>query len=125
MENRRGGRGERKAVEMDAAMEVILGERRERALTPGPSPRGRGEKGHVRPHDKERRMRQICMTLPSEDWVEAIREQAEQFGLRTSEFLVWCISQAMYGIKMEGERPEGSGQGEERIGEAIKLLWQP
>lgn len=117
---------ERKRVDMDEAMEVILGERRERPPTPT-LPRGRErERGRkATPHEQGRHGRRMTVTLPDAEWAEAIREIAQKFGLRPSDFLVWCISLAMYGIEMEGEKPEGTVDERSGVAEGVRLPWEP
>lgn len=113
--------GDRRRVEMDEAVAAVLSMPRGTSLIPGPSPRGR----KATPHEKGRHGRRMTVTLPDAEWAEAIREGAQRFGLRPSDFLVWCISRAMYGITFEGERPEGTVDERSGVAEGVRLPWEP
>jgi hypothetical protein len=117
----RATRGQRRTADWGQAVEEILGETEDR---PPPSlPRARGRR--TTPHEQGRRGRKVTVTLPGDEWAEAIRELAGQFGLRTSDFVVWCISQAVYLVEAEGVSPQGSVEERAGVAEGVRLPWEP
>lgn len=110
---------ERQHVVLDPAVASIL--------TPGATPEPeRKRHRHITPHETQRYPRRMSLTFPSAEWAEAIREEAERAGVRVSDFVTWCVSQAMDAIERgELARPEGGWDYQDRTGICLRLPWEP
>jgi hypothetical protein len=81
----------------------------------------------VTPHEQGRKARQMSLTFPGPEWKAAIKEQSEAWGMRPSDFVIFCVSYAIAGIQ-RGEVARPPGQIDEfrhRAGEGLDLPWEP
>jgi len=79
------------------------------------------------PHERNRINRQMSFTLPSVEWKRVIKDQADDWDMRPSDFLLYCVSYTMANIKdgVVGP-PDGEiGRFYHRAGEAFDLPWTP
>ncbi len=81
----------------------------------------------LRPHETNRRARQLNITFPTAAWPEALREMAERWGLRPADLVVWCVSIAITAIRQgEVDPPSGEGRRQHHTAcEWMDLLWEP
>lgn len=81
---------------------------------------------HATPHDKDRRARQMGIVWPSVEWKQAIQEQAQEWGLRPSDFIVLAVSQFMAGIDSgEITAPTTRPDPGQRAAQSLDLPWEP
>jgi hypothetical protein len=88
----------------------------------------RTRKTKRKPHEVKRASRQLSVTFPMPDWKDAVLYQADRWGVRTSDFLTFCVAFTMQAIDSgELRRPPVRGpiRYHHRTGEALDLPWSP
>ena len=81
-----------------------------------------------RPSEVNRPNRRVTISLPTVEWKETVLDQADRWGVRTSDFLTFCIAYTMAAIESgELRRAPRSGPTRfyHRAGEALELPWSP
>ena len=107
-----------------AAMEFITQAQQTQATTQAKPER----ETRLRPHETERRDRQMNVTFRSPAWPEALRDMAERWGLRPADLVTWCVAQAISQVQA-GEVAAPSGeerrQHHRACGWMDNLPWEP
>jgi len=107
------------------ALDVPLQQRVDELL--GDSPPAPEVEVKATPHARKRPARQVSLTFPSAEWVEAVGARAERWEVRKSDFLVWCVAVAFAALEAgEVEQPNTMpAQFHQRAGECMELPWEP
>jgi len=85
-----------------------------------------GKRRSTTPHERERTGRRVAVSFPDEAWVGALQEQAERWGMRVSDLVVFCVAHTMAGIEAgEVRKPAGETRFYHRAGEGLDLGWEP
>ena len=90
-----------------------------------PGDDGRSRRRRVTPHERERRGRKLTVTLPDGAWVDAIAAEAERWGVRKSDVLIYAFAHLMAAFEGGEERPQGCAEFWQRAGEGLELPWGP
>jgi hypothetical protein len=80
------------------------------------------------PHEEQRVSRRLNISFPTVEWKDTVLEMADRWGMRTSDFITFCIAFTMEAVDSgELRRPRKSGPIEyhHRVGEALDLPWSP
>ena len=87
----------------------------------------KARKTKVWPHETGRKARQMSFTLPSAEWKTTLQDKANEWGLRPSDILVYCLAYTMAAIESgEIQPPKGDGRrSRHRAGESLDLPWKP
>lgn len=109
--------GERRRVQFDPAVAAILSG----AADPPESSR----QSKPRPHERDRTGRKMTVTFPDPAWLDAIQAEAERWGVRPSDVMVYAISVMMDAFEQGQARPSGEAQPYQRAGEGLDLPWEP
>lgn len=87
----------------------------------------KARKTKLRPHETERKKRQMSVTFPTPEWKQTLQDKADEWGLRPSDLLTYCLSYTMAAIESgELEPPKGKDRRSyHRAGELLDLPWEP
>lgn len=87
----------------------------------------KARKTKLRPHETKRKARQMSVTFRTPEWKEAVQEKANEWGLRPSDLLTYCLSYTMAAVESgKLEPPKGKGSRfYHRAGEFLDLPWEP
>ena len=113
-------RGQQGDEEANAVAEMLQARAEEEARQTRKTP--------LRPSEVKRPTRRLNISFPTSEWREAVLEQAEAWGVRTSDFLTFCVAYTMAAIESgELRRAPRSGPTRfyHRAGEALELPWSP
>jgi hypothetical protein len=114
----------------DPIVEAALGlDRDEPEERPGESEQKEEPERKPTPHETKRKRRQMSVTFPTPEWREVVKDQAEAWDMRPSDFVLYCVSQTMRGVE-DGtvQRPPGkvkTGEIYHRTGGTLELPWEP
>jgi hypothetical protein len=93
---------------------------------PEPEPeKPKGRTTPVRPHELDRRNRQMNITWPDADWIDAVQAEADRWGCRPCDVLVYAFAQMMDRFQTGQPRPRGQAKFHHRAGEMLDLPWEP
>jgi hypothetical protein len=87
----------------------------------------KARKTKLRPHETERKKRQMSVTFPTPAWKQTLQDKADEWGLRPSDLLTYCLSYTMAAVESgKLEPPKGKGgRFYHRAAEFLDLPWEP